>query len=377
MSDGPDMPGWAEWRRSRAASYTIGVEEELMLLDGETFALANRIETVMPRLPESVAERSTQETHNSALEITTDVHTRISAAIAQLGNLRSSLADTIASLGMRSAGSGTHPFAVWQETVLSQGDRYEFMHGSMRELARREPTFALHVHVGLPDAETAIQVHNRVRVHLPLLLALSANSPFWQGRDTGLASSRTPLFQAFPRVGIPRPFRDYAHYAREVDLLIRTDAVPDRSFLWWDIRPQPALGTVEIRVMDAQTRLDDVAALVSLTQCLVKLEAQERRVSENAIDAQEVIAENRFIAARDGVHGSLIDVDLECRRPVAGLLDELIEQCRPHAQDLGCEAELEHCLDLTANSPADRQRAIAADSPSLAQAVRRLTHEFA
>ena len=125
----------------------------------------------------------------------------------------------------------------------------------MRELARREPTFGLHVHVGVPDAEAAIHAANRLRTHIPLLLALSVNSPFWQGRDTGLASARTPLFQAFPRVGIPRAFTDYAEYVEAVDVLIRCDAVPEPTFLWWDVRPQPRFGTVEVRIMDAQTTL--------------------------------------------------------------------------------------------------------------------------
>ncbi|MDQ2621972.1 MAG: YbdK family carboxylate-amine ligase, partial [Actinomycetota bacterium] len=262
-------PEWADWNQSESAAFTIGIEEELMLLDGEDLTLANKIDLVMPRLPEDVAAQATEETHGSAVEICTEVTADVNSATAQLGHLRSELAETLALLGLKGAGAGTHPFAVWQEIVVTSGERYAFVHGSMRELARREPTFALHIHVGLPDPETAIRTYNRMRVHLPLLLALSANSPYWQGRDTGLASSRTPLFQAFPRVGIPRAFEDYGHYARTVDLLIRTKAIPDRSFLWWDIRPQPGIGTLEIRSMDSQTRTDDAAALAALTQCLV------------------------------------------------------------------------------------------------------------
>ncbi len=176
---------------------------------------------------------------------------------------------------MRAASAGTHPFAVWQEIVVSAGERYQFVYGSMRELARREPTFGLHVHVGVPDPEAAIHAANRLRTHIPLLLALSVNSPFWQGRDTGLASARTPLFQAFPRVGIPRAFADYAEYVESVDVLIRCDAVPEPTFLWWDVRPQPRFGTVEVRIMDAQTTLADTAAIAALVQCIVRLEVEE------------------------------------------------------------------------------------------------------
>ena len=247
----------------------------------------------------------------------------------------------------------------------------------MRELARREPTFALHVHVGLADPETAIRVYDRMRVHLPLLLALSGNSPFWQGRDSGLASARTPLFQAFPRVGVPRAFGSYEVYAETVDLLIRTQAVPEATFLWWDVRPQPALGTIEVRVMDAQTRCDDTAAIVALVQCLVKMEAEQGYASEAAIAAQEVIAENRFIAARDGADAELVDVELERRIPVADLLADLLAICRPHAQELGCEEELAAAANLIDDPPARRQIRAARDLPSLGRLVEALADRFA
>ena len=191
--------------------------------------------------------------------------------------------------------------------VVAPGARHQEVMGSVRALARREPTFALHVHVGLPDPEVAIRVANRMRVHLPLLLALSANSPFWQGRDTGLASARTPLFQAFPRVGIPRAFADFGEWADIVDLLIRTDTLPDPTYIWWDVRPQPRFGTIEIRIMDAQSRLDRVGPLVALVQSLARVEATEGLAAEQAIHAQEVLDENRFLATRDGVHARFVD----------------------------------------------------------------------
>jgi carboxylate-amine ligase len=371
------QPDWAEWRQAETQTFTIGVEEELMLLNGDDFTLANRIEAVMPRLPEWVLAQTSEETHNSAVEICTNVVSRVSDAVGQLRDLRAELADTLFGLGLAGAGSGTHPFAVWQEVSVSEGDRHQFVHGSMRALARREPTFALHLHVGLPDPEAAIRVQNAMRVHLPLLLALSANSPYWQGRDTGLASARTPLFQAFPRVGIPRVFSDYAHYVDAVDLLVRTEAVPDPSFLWWDIRPRPATGTIEIRSMDAQSRTDDVAKLVALTQCLVRAEAIEGIASQRAIELQEAIEENRFIAARDGVQAELIDPASDRRRPVTELLSTMLDRIRPHAQELGCEEELAASVELIADPPAERQRQLHESLPSLAQVIKRLTAELA
>ena len=371
-------PAWSEWAGGHELGpWTLGVEEEAMLLDPRTWALAHRIDELLPRLPAETQGRVSAETHGSAFEAQTGVARTVAEAVDEIHGLRKELERTLSTLGLRAAVSGTHPFAIWQEIAVSGGERYQFVYGSMRELARREPTFALHVHVGVPDADTAIRVNDRMRVHLPILLALSANSPFWQGRDSGLASARTPLFQAFPRVGVPRAFGDYETYVETVDLLIRTRAVPESTFLWWDVRPQPALGTVEIRVMDAQTRCADTAALVALVASLVRMEAEEGFATETAIASGEVISENRFLAARDGIDAKLIDPDLETRIPVPDLLDDLLEVCRPHAQDLGCESELDSLEDLVADPPNKRQIKTAHDAPSLGRLVERLSDRFA
>ena len=197
-------------------------------------------------------------------------------------------------LGLEVASAGTHPFTVWHETVVSGGSRYQAVYGSMRELARREPTFGLHVHVGVRDPEDAIALANSLRGHLPMLLALSANSPFWQGRDTGLASARTPLFQAFPRVGIPRAFADYEDYVAAVDLLIRCDAFPEPTFLWWDVRPQPRFGTVEVRIMDAQTTVSETAALAALVQSIARLEIEQGYLSPRSCSAPRCSTRTAF-----------------------------------------------------------------------------------
>jgi YbdK family carboxylate-amine ligase len=199
----------------------------------------------------------------------------VAEVAGELACLRGTLAAALDGLGLRAAGAGTHPAAQWQETEIAAGERYQAIHETMRELARREPTFALHVHVGIPDPEQALQALVRLRAHLPALIALSANSPYWQGRDSGMAAVRLPVFGGFPRTGIPRSFADYADYVEAVDVLLRCGAFPEPTFLWWDLRLQPALGTIEVRVMDAQTRIDDVSALTALVQCLVRLEATE------------------------------------------------------------------------------------------------------
>jgi carboxylate-amine ligase len=278
---------------------------------------------------------------------------------------------------LRAASAGTHPFAIWHDTVVSSGERYQFVYGSMRELARREPTFALHVHVGVPDPEDAIRLVNAMRTHVPLLLALSVNSPFWQGRDTGLASARTPLFQAFPRVGIPRRFNDYSDYVEAVDLLIRCGSIPEPTFLWWDVRPQPRFGTVEVRIMDAQASVDQTAAIVALVQSLAHLEIEEGFSSGKLIAAAEVLDENRFLAARDGMDAELIDADREERVPVKAHLQDVLLACAPHADALGCTDQLALCEELSALTGAERQIQLARGPARLPGLVATLAGEFA
>jgi carboxylate-amine ligase len=346
---------WSEWAPAGLTPWTVGVEEEVMLLDPSTWSLASRADAVMSRLEGELASHTSTETHGSALELRTDPHANVSQGLAQLEHLRGALAQELAALELKAAVAGLHPFTLWQDTKISEGDRYRFLYGSMRELARREPTFALHVHVAVPDPERAMLAANRLRTHLPLLLALSANSPFWQGRETGLASARTPLFQAFPRVGIPRAFLDYADYVSTIDLLLRCEAFPEPTFLWWDVRLQPRFGTIEIRIMDAQTTVADSVALTALVQCLVRLEATEGSGADPIGDLPEVLAENRFLAARDGVDASLIDARLGRRSPVPDVLDSMLGMCKPHAEDLGCVEELQWTRNLAATPRPTRQ----------------------
>jgi carboxylate-amine ligase len=370
------LPAWADWAEPHALGpYTVGIEEEVMLLDQHSWALAHRIDSVLPRLPHGRTASFTAETHGSALEIQTGIHDNIPDAIEELAALRQELDEVLQPLSMRAASAGTHPFAVWQEIVVSAGERYQFVYGSMRELARREPTFGLHVHVGVPDAEAAIHAANRLRTHIPLLLALSVNSPFWQGRDTGLASSRTPLFQAFPRVGIPRAFGDYAEYVESVDVLIRCDAVPEPTFLWWDVRPQPRFGTVEVRIMDAQTQLGESAAIAALVQSIVRAEVEGEDPMERPMP-QEVLAENRFLAARDGMEADLIEPELGRRVPARELLADLVTVCGPHARALGCEEELDRVLALGDRTGAQRQLELAAAMGSMPRLVAALADDF-
>ena len=348
---------WSKWRHGN--EYTLGIEEEVMLLDPRDWSLAPAIDDVLAALPDELAGHVSSETHASAVELRTGVHQVVGDAIAELGRLRGQLSDVVSSLGLAAGASGTHPSAVWHEMRVSSRERHQEVYGSMRELAHREPTFALHVHVGVPSGEAGIAAHNRVRAHLPLLLALSANSPFWQGRDTGLASARTPLFQAFPRVGIPRTFGSYGEYVRAVDLLLSCGAFPDHTYLWWDVRPQPGLGTVEVRIMDTQSTLGGTAALVALVQSLVRLELVDGHADAALVHAPEVLDENRFLAARDGCDAQLVDPVKGHAVSIVDQVADLVVCCAPHAAELGCSEELKLVAGLLVEGGPARQRRLA------------------
>lgn len=364
---------WSDWVASEA--YTVGVEEEMMLLDPASWSLAQHSDHVLARLSPGVSPHAAAETHEAAIELATGPHATAVDAAAEAAELRAGLASDLERLGLRVAAAGTHPFAVWTDTKVSSGARYQVVHESMRELARREPTFALHVHVGVPNPEAALELLNRMRTHLPLLLALSANSPFWQGRDSGFCSVRTPIFSAFPRVGIPRAFGSYSDYVDVVDQLLRVDAIPEPTFLWWDLRLQPSLGTVELRVMDVQTTSAHTAALVAAVQTIAHLELESGYHAAPLIHAHEVLAENRFLAARDGMDALLIDPVLDERVPAREMLNDLLAAGYPHAQELGCADAFESLADL-ADAGGDQWQRSIGHSGDLRRVVEGLADSF-
>jgi carboxylate-amine ligase len=368
-------PDWAEWRFS-GDEFSVGIEEEAMLLEPVDWGLAQLFDSVEPRLSPELASTLSAETHRAAAEFQTGAHARPADAAAELAHLQRRLTDELSEVGLAAAGSGTHPFSTWEETQVSHGRRYRYVHETMRELARREPTYALHVHVAVSDPELAVAAANRVRAHLPVLLAVSANSPFWQGRDSGMASARTPIFQAFPRVGIPREWAGYRDYVERLETLIACGAFPDPSFVWWDLRLQPALGTIEVRVMDAQSEIRRTAALTGLVQALVRLEALEGYAPAELVGAFELLEENRFIAARDGVGAELLDPVARRAVPVAEVVDELLEAVRPHAADLGSAAELEAVEALLTEPAHALQRELAGPEHDLRRLVAALAERF-
>ena len=368
-------PLWARWNDELGQRYTLGIEDELMLIEPDRGTLVQSSDEVLARLSDKLSQQTSPETHAAVVELVTGIHDDVDGVVGELARLRGRLARELDAMGLVAGAAGMYPRPVREESAVSGAPRYRDLGDSLRFLARREPTMALHVHVGVPAAEDAIRLLNGLRRNIPVLLALSANSPFSHGRDSGFASARTLIFQAFPRTGLPRHFAGYADYVEAVDALIASRALPDPSFLWWDVRLQPALGTVEVRVMDAQTTIGEVAPLVALIQSLARLELEGD--SSPAMVGAEVLAENRFIAARDGMDARLIDPMARSLVPVRDTLDALLAECRPHALALGCADALDRVPWLAAATGADRQRAFLAGRGSLEPLVARLAERFA
>jgi carboxylate-amine ligase len=327
--------------------FTVGVEEELFLVDPVTGRQANASNAVQEWLG-PVRGTVERELHACQVELITDVCSSAGEAVEMLAGLRVAVLETGAGL----LGSGTHPSAAEGDAEITDKKRYERIRDLLGD-AVATPVGGLHVHIGMPDAETAIRAFNGLRRHLPLLQALAANSPFRHGRDTGLASAREVTVRGWPRSGVPRAMRDFADFRAATELLTRAADVPDYTWFWWKLRPHPRLGTVEVRALDAQGALEDVAGLVALTHCLARHEAE---ADPQPDPPAEVLEEGVFRAARFGVRARLPDPDGRLR-PVSELLEAALELAHDHAGELGCAEALDGLPALLARGGgAGRQR---------------------
>jgi glutamate---cysteine ligase / carboxylate-amine ligase len=337
--------------------FSIGVEEELFLVDPVTGAQANSSGAVLERLGE-VSGRVERELHACQVELISDVHASAGDAVRELAQLRRAVVGTGAGI----LGAGTHPTAGEGDAEITDKERYERIHFLLGDAAIT-PVGGLHIHVGMPDPETAIRVFNGLRRDLPLLQALAANSPFRHGRDTGLASAREVTLRGWPRSGAPRAMRDFDDFVEMTRRLTHAADVPDYTWFWWKLRPHPRLGTVEIRALDAQTHPADTAALVALVHCLARDAAESpeagagsARVAENP--PPELVEEGMFRAARFGVHGRLPDADGQLC-PVSELLEDALARASRWAGDLGCADDLGGLQELIARGGgAGAQRAV-------------------
>jgi carboxylate-amine ligase len=338
--------------------FTIGIEEELMILDAETHELANAIETVLEEF--GGEGQAKPELHESVLEIATSPARNTEEAGEELRALRRGVAEAASRHGLTIGSSGTHPTARWEDQRIAPHPRYRELISALRFVARQEIIFGLHVHVGLDDADKAIHVANGMRVHLPILLALSANSPFWRSDATGLCSARMPIFRQFPRVGIPPVYDDFEDWKRHIAFMVDAGVIDDYTWLWYDVRPHPNFGTVEIRAMDAQTRVEHTLGLAALIQAMVKELAEHfESGAELGHYPHEMLDENRWLAARHGLDGELVDLPEQRLVPVRELARRLLDRLRGHAQDLGSADALAAVEDILEHgNGAHRQRLV-------------------
>jgi glutamate---cysteine ligase / carboxylate-amine ligase len=343
-----------------SAPYTLGVEEEYMLLDGETFDLVQHIDTVLAAIEGHELEtRIAPELMQSVLEIATPVCRTASDVMAELTTLRRYVTGVAREKGLRVGSAGTHPFSLFERQRITARDRYRNLVDQLQYVARRELIFGMHIHVAVDDPDKAIQVVNGLLPHLAPLLALSASSPFWRGDPTGLASSRQMVFSAFPRSGPPPRFRDYADYAEVVGQLERTGCIADYTHIWWDIRLHSRLGTIEIRICDATTRIEDAVALTAYCQALVKQLCERHEAGEEIPSYHRILTtENKWLAARYGLEAPVMDLATGRRNriPLARLIRRTLKEILPHARELGSERELEGIDEiLSRGNGADRQ----------------------
>jgi carboxylate-amine ligase len=361
----------------KTSQYTLGVEEEYMLLDPDSFDLVQHIDTFLAAVAGHELEAQMKaELMQSVLEIATPVCHTTADVDRELRKLREYVASVASQKSLRVGSAGTHPFSLFEAQRITARDRYRALVDQMQYVARRELIFGLHIHVAVDDAEKAIQVVNGLLVELPLLLALSASSPFWRGEATGLASTRQLVFAAFPRSGPPPRFRDYADYAEVVGQLEKTGCIADYTHIWWDIRPHPRLGTVEVRVCDSVSRVEHAVALAAYCQALVKLYSERFDRGEEIRSYHRILtSENKWLAARYGLEAPLMDLATEARNriPVAQLIRRRLKELSPHAKELGSEDALEGIREiLSGGNGADRQLRVFNANRDLTEVVREI-----
>ncbi|EAQ13519.1 carboxylate-amine ligase [Maritimibacter alkaliphilus HTCC2654] len=367
-------------------SFSIGIEEEYLLVDRETGDLAEAPEALMEACKADLDEQVSPEFLQCQIEIGTNVCADVGQAREDLIRLRSAVARHAADHGLAPIAAACHPFSDWKEQHHTDKDRYNDLRRDLGGVARRLLICGMHVHVGIPDQEDRIDVMNQLSYFLPHLLALSASSPFWQGEDTGLASYRLSVFDNLPRTGLPPQLWSWAEFQRSVDAIVDLGLIEDASKIWWDLRPSAKFPTIEARICDVSPKVETALTIAALVQCLARFlwrmkgRNQRWRIYDNFL-----ISENRWMAQRYGATRGLIDFGQREIIPVAHLVEELIDLLAEDAEALGCTAELEGARDIIlGGTSAERQRRVFTDAveadlsrdEALREVVRSLIAEF-
>jgi carboxylate-amine ligase len=361
-------------RFATGPEYTVGIEEELMLLDAHDLALAPGVEQIVSGVSD---DRVKPELMRSQIEVATSPSRSIADALEDLLDLRSRVIRVAAEHALRVAGCGTHPYSLAEDQQLTARDRYRELAAELRYPLRREVCFGMHVHVAVGGPDKAMRVIEAMLADLPLLLAVSASSPFWRGEPTGLRSTRTVVFQSLPRSGVPPAFGSYEDYALGVERLQRAGAILDHSYLWWDIRPHPRFGTIEVRSLDVQPRALDSVAIAGLVQALVRHYGRRYDHGERFPEADRfVVGENRWLAARHGLNAPMVDVDSDTPTSARQCLVELLDRLEDDAAAIDASSALDRIASMVEDgTSADRQLVLHRHGASLPEIVRSVADE--
>jgi carboxylate-amine ligase len=361
-----------------AHRFTIGVEEEFQIIDPETLELRSHVvQLISSAAARGIGDLVKQEMHQSIVETGTKICENVNELRLEMHRTRSELVLAAESTGLRVAAAGTHPFSSWIDQVISPGERYQNIVEEMGQLARSLLIFGMHIHVAMPDKQTTIDMMNMVRYFLPHLLALSTSSPFWMGRNTGLKSFRTTVFRRFPRTGIPEVFESWSEYENFINLLVKLNCIDTGKKIWWDVRPHPMYGTLEFRMFDTATRVEEAVAIAALTQAIVvKLHRLYTRNQSWRIYRRALIEENKWRAARYGIEGKLIDFGREAEVPMRELMLELMELIDDVVDELGSRSAVEYIHTiLNEGTSAERQLRVYQQTGDLKDVVRHLVME--
>lgn len=361
------------------ALFTLGIEEEFQIIDPETRELKSHMSQIVDRGQVILQERIKQEMHQAVVETGTNICQNIQEARSEVQFLRNNVIELAHEKDLKVAAAGTHPFSDWVDQLITPNERYDELINEMRDVARGNLIFGLHVHVGIEDRHEAIKIMNEVRYFLPHIHALSTNSPFWCGRDTGFMSYRSKVFDKFPRTGIPEHFGSVSEYDNYINLLVKTKCIDNGKKIWWDIRLHPFYPTIEYRICDVPMRLDETICLAAIMQALI---AKLHKIRQENLSFRTyrriLIAENKWRAARDGIHANLIDFGKECEVPFRNLIEELLFFIDDVLDELGSRKEVAYVHQILANGTgADRQLAVFKSTNDLKQVVDYIIEETA
>ena len=358
--------------------FTIGVEEEYMVLDPETGELKSHEQKIVSEGQKVIKDKIKAEMHQAVVEVGTDICQNIDEAYRDVSNLRKTVAQIAGNLGFCVGASGTHPFSHWQSQLITDHVRYNQIVNELQEAARSNLIFGLHVHVGMEDRKMAIHIANSARYFLPHVYALSTNSPFWEGRLTGYKSYRTKVFDKFPRTGIPDYFESIEAYEAYVNLLIKTNCIDNAKKIWWDLRVHPFFNTVEFRICDVPLTTDETIAITALFQAICAKLYKLRSQNLNFIMYhRSLINENKWRAGRYGIDGSLIDFGKEAEVNTRVLIYELLDFVDDVVDQLGSRHAIDYVHKILENGTgADRQLAVFNQTQNLSDVVDYVQSQF-